>query len=50
MKSIRFNLFPGLKRRAVTFSYDDGREFDVRLAEISIVSEQGARLILTPPI
>lgn len=34
MKSIRFNLFPGLKRRAVTFSYDDGREFDVRLAEI----------------
>ncbi len=31
---IQFNVFPGGKKRALTFSYDDGPESDVRLAEI----------------
>lgn len=31
--SIKFDLFPGNKRRAVTFSYDDGAKFDRILVE-----------------
>ena len=31
---IRFNVFPGGKRRCVTFSYDDGCDNDVRLIEL----------------
>ena len=30
----RFNLFPGGKKRCVTFSYDDGPVFDYRMTEI----------------
>ncbi|MDO3408147.1 polysaccharide deacetylase family protein [Saccharibacillus sp. CPCC 101409] len=31
---IRFNLFPGARFKALTFSYDDGRDQDRRLVEI----------------
>ena len=31
---LKFNLYPNFKKKAVTFSYDDGRTFDIRLAEI----------------
>jgi hypothetical protein len=31
---IRYNLFPGGKRKALTMSYDDGRDHDRRLVEI----------------
>jgi peptidoglycan/xylan/chitin deacetylase (PgdA/CDA1 family) len=34
MHSLKFNLFPGAKRKAVTFSYDDGKIYDKRLTEI----------------
>ena len=34
MKKIEFNVFPEGKRKAVTFSYDDGQIFDVKLAEM----------------
>lgn len=34
MKRIMFNLLPNGKSKCVTFSYDDGRIYDVRLAEI----------------
>ncbi|HIZ63458.1 MAG TPA: polysaccharide deacetylase family protein [Firmicutes bacterium] len=34
MKRIQFDLFPHGKRKAVTFSYDDGQIFDTRLAEM----------------
>lgn len=34
MHNLRFNLLPGGKKRAVTFSYDDGRIYDKRLAEL----------------
>ena len=30
---IKFDLFPGHKKRAVTFSYDDGTKFDRLLVE-----------------
>lgn len=31
---LKFNLYPNFKKKAVTFSYDDGRTYDVRLAEL----------------
>ena len=31
---IRYNLFPEGKKRALTLSYDDGRDFDLRLARL----------------
>lgn len=34
MHEIKFDLFPGGKRKAVTFSYDDGQIYDKRLADI----------------
>lgn len=34
MKNLLFDLFPNGKKRAVTFSYDDGFDTDIRLAEI----------------
>ena len=32
--NVRFGFYPGAKRRALTFSYDDGRVEDRRLVEI----------------
>lgn len=34
MTDIRFNLFPGGRRYALTFSFDDGRDFDRPLVEL----------------
>ncbi len=34
MKEIIFNLFPNGKKKAVTFSYDDGDKRDIRLTEL----------------
>ena len=31
---IQFHIFPGGKRRVVTFSYDDGHKNDVKLVEL----------------
>lgn len=34
MNVIKFDLFPGGNHHCLTMSYDDGRDFDIRLAEI----------------
>ena len=34
MNRIKFNLYPGNKKRAVTFSYDDGRIYDEKMTKI----------------
>ena len=34
MKTVKFNVFPHGKNKAVTFSYDDGRSADYRLTEL----------------
>ena len=34
MHVIQYNLFPGGNHHCLTMSYDDGRDFDIRLAEI----------------
>ena len=34
MNVIKYDLFPGANHRCITMSYDDGRDFDIRLAQI----------------
>lgn len=34
MNKLKFNIFPGGKSRALTLSYDDGREYDRRLVDM----------------
>ena len=41
MKMIRTNLFPGGKRRALTLSYDDGMESDIRL--VGLLNQYGIK-------
>lgn len=43
--NIEFNLFPGLKSRALTMSYDDGQAFDIRLSQILTIMALKAHFI-----